>query len=175
MDTSLPTSFVPPAARGINLRVAVFSVLALALVGTPVFIVLRATLNHGIQSNGQVDVVDLKALGYFGIDASYGTIEDVPSYYRALDGHTVVLEGFMFTYESAAKTSNFQLVYNIAKCCFGGPPLAQERVFCHVPGGAVELTGAMVRVTGVMHVEIKKEAGKLSSVYTLDVEKVEER
>ena len=47
----------------------------------------------------------------------------------------------------------------------------QERVFCSVPkGGTISYEGGLSRVKGVLHVEVKKDAGEAKSVYTLDVE-----
>ena len=34
---------------------------------------------------------------------------------------------------AAPKVPAFQLVYSIQKCCFGGPPRVQERVFVNAP------------------------------------------
>jgi hypothetical protein len=112
-------------------------------------------------------------MGNFVFDAQNGTVNDVPPQYRALDGQKVVLVGEMFSGTSYSEANRFQLVYSIQKCCFGGPPKVQERVFCVVPNnGSYQLLGGMAQVTGTLHVEAKKDGDKIISLYTLDIDKI---
>jgi hypothetical protein len=71
--------------------------------------------------------------------------------------------------------TNFELVYSIAKCCFGGPPQVQERVFAHVPKDMriPNLTYSFANVYGTIHVGVKEDNGVVTSVYDLDVQKIE--
>jgi hypothetical protein len=104
-----------------------------------------------------------------------GTLNDVPAIYRDLDGKKVVLEGFPYpTNYSGDAVPEFQFVYNIAKCCFGGPPKVQERVFAHTKDGSAIATPLQQFATleGTLHVRLKKEAGHAVSLYDLDIEKV---
>jgi len=102
----------------------------------------------------------------------------VPQKWRDLNGQKVILEGFMCNvHTSAGNVPDFQFVYNIQKCCFGGPPLVQERVFTVVPNGETVpfYYGQMVRCTGTLHVAVvKNEAGGTNSVFTMDLDKVEQ-
>ena len=164
----------PSLARRINFRMLAIVAIFGVIVGAPVYSFVKASLNHGVERVGNGFAVDLKALGSFPFDERAGTLTQVPKDYQKLDGKQVTLEGFMYTGQSAAdQVNNFQLVYNVSKCCFGGPPKVQERVFAVVPNHqAVYNPGmyTMVRVTGKMHVAIiKDDQGTISSVYKLDV------
>jgi hypothetical protein len=150
----------------------------LFLVGYPIYTYLDAAITGGIENAGNgMKKVDLKALGNFPFDDKTSTIKDVPQKWRDLDGKKVILEGFMYAGNSAADNVNrFQFVYNVQKCCFGGPPRVQERVFTVVPGGSVPyLYGYMVRCTGTLHVEVKKDdAGTTNAVYIMQLDKMEQ-
>ncbi len=56
------------------------------------------------------------------------------------------------------------------------PARVQERVFTVVPGGTVPYFSLeMVRCTGTLHVAVvKNEAGETNSIYTMDLDKVDE-
>jgi hypothetical protein len=127
----------------------------------------------GIHQHGDYASVDLKAMGQFPFNDQDGRLTDVPSDYRQLDGKRVELTGMMWDLRSAGpQTSRFQLVYNIAKCCFGGPPKVQERVFVHVHGGeGVQFYDQQVDIVGTLHVRLKRnDQGTVESVYDMDLE-----
>jgi len=167
-----------PITQRINFRMIAVAAVVLFLVGYPIYTYLDETVTGGVHNVGNgMKAVDLKALGNFPFDEKISTINDVPQKWRALDGQKVILEGFMYAGSSAADNIHaFQFVYNIARCCFGGPPRVQERVFTVVPGGTVPYYyGEMVRCTGTLHVKVQKnEVGTTDKVYTLDLDKVEE-
>ena len=72
------------------------------------------------------------------------------------------------------RLGGFQLCYSITKCCFNGPPQVQHFVDCHVQDGAnLEVYPNLVRIKGVLHVNVQYEAGKVKSVYQMDVESVD--
>ena len=161
---------------GINFRLIGF----MAVVALPfawfAYVYLNQTLTGGVHYGKDYAVVDLKSLGYFQFDQSNGTINDVPPKWRALDGKRVQLKGFMWAGASAApRVSEFQFVYNVAKCCFSGPPQVQERVFAFTPPDhPMPYVGDFMTVTGTLHVKVvKQEDGTIASVYTLDVEHAE--
>ncbi len=165
----------PSIGRRINFRmVTIIAVMGL-LVGYPVYTFVKAQVNGGIEWTGKgAALVDLKALGNFPFNDENGRVADVPKRFRDLDGKQVTLEGFMYCGSSAAdRVPDCQFVYSISKCCFGGPPLVQERVFGVAPrGGAMYNYGTqqMIRLTGRMHVQVTKDpGGKISSIYKLDV------
>jgi hypothetical protein len=164
-----------PFSERFNLRMILFITVIGFLVGYPIYVLIDAQVSHGIKTvAGGYKEVNLKAMGNFVFDGQNGTVKDVPPQYRELDGQKVVLVGEMYAGGSYIEANRFQLVYSIAKCCFGGPPKVQERVFCIVPNdGTVPILDRPARVTGTLHVAAKKDGDTVNSLYTLDVHKVE--
>ena len=170
-----------PASTGapISLRL----VLLLGLVAAPFlyfgYIIVRDAVTGGVISRGDYVEVDLKAMGNFHFDASHDGLEAVPERFRNLDGKRVLLEGEMFvTNQADDGVRRFELVYNIQKCCFGGPPKVQERVFAKVPEQKQGVPNYMyrtpVKVTGLLHVKaVKGTDGLVTALYVMDVENVE--
>jgi hypothetical protein len=160
----------------INLRAIIFAGVVLLLLGWPVYTYLSETISGGIHDRGAYKEVDLKALGFFEMDPSNASLKDVPAKYRQLDGQKVLLKGEIFAPHEVSSIKQFELVYSIAKCCFGGPPKVQERVFAYVPGGKTfEYAGeGYHEVMGTLHVTMKKDdqTGMVTEVYRLDAESV---
>ena len=158
---------------GLNPRlVAVVGVFAL-LIGFPVYSLVKAQINHGVERVAGGYHVDLKALGDFPFNAETGTVENVPERYRQLDGKKVTLEGFVYADTSAGdRVQTFQFVYNIQKCCFGGPPKVQERVFAIARNKPVDNSSVEVSLTGTLHVKVVRppDGGEAVAVYTMDVD-----
>ena len=173
MDTAAPVHI--PLSERINFRMITFAALLLVLVGLPTYWYLDATISGGVKDvGGGYKQVDLKAMSNFIFDQQNGTIEDVPEKWRALDGQKVILYGEMWQPNVAAnRISDFELVYSIAKCCFSGPPQVQHFVKANViEGKQVGFYDGLVKVTGTLHVNVKKAQGKVERVYELDVEDV---
>jgi hypothetical protein len=130
-------------------------------------------LSYTISHRGELD---LATLGDFEFDGEHGTTADVPEKIRKLDGHRFRIQGFMWAGASSSPdVTDFQLVYHITE--YGGhrgPPLVQERIFCHVAGGkSVPYYEDWVQVTGILHVHIENPTGdKVISVFQLDAENV---
>jgi hypothetical protein len=169
------TSIKAPLTERINLRMILFAAIVLFLVGWPIYTFLSETLTHGIHNRGSYKEVDLKAMGFFEFDPTNASLKDVPPQYRALDGQKVQLSGEVFSPNVArGELSEFTLVYSIQKCCYGGPPKVQERVFATVaPGKSVEFTDATYHdVVGTLHVTMKRDEqkGEVVEVYHLDVD-----
>ncbi len=164
-----------PLSERINIRMVLFIGIIAFLIGSPVYILISEQLTGGIHHSGQYYEVNLKAMGNFTFDGNNGTINDVPQQWRDLDGKKLSLVGEIYApSEASNEIHRFELVYSIAKCCFGGPPKVQERVFCVVPNnGTIEYQGGFANVKGTLHVKIAKDAGAVTSVYVLDVESVE--
>ncbi|MDB5329784.1 MAG: hypothetical protein JWP03_935 [Phycisphaerales bacterium] len=163
-----------------KLRVNMRMLVAGAAIGLPVFWFTSAFVEQvvygGVHRHDGWTEADLKALGNFPFNKETGTIDQVPSKYRALDGQRVVLTGFMYSNTGAGdRVHDFEFVYNIQQCCFGGPPKVQERVFARCPDHkAVTFASDLRRLTGILHVKLDRDAeGVVSSVYTMDVEKSE--
>jgi hypothetical protein len=164
-----------PLSERFNLRLLIFIGVIAILVGYPVCVLVQQQLSGGVTSvAGGYKEVNLKALGNFVFDDSSGTVNDVPAKYRELDGQKVLLIGEMYSGTGAGEVNSFELVYSIAKCCFGGPPKVQERVFCYLPKNSTSaLYGGFSRVTGTLHLKLtRNEVGKITTLYTLDVDKI---
>lgn len=128
----------------------------------------------GIHQKDGLAAVDLKSLGNFVFDGKFGTLSDVPSKWRNLDGKRIALEGSMYDPYSAGRTRDFQFVYSITDCCFKGAPLVQERVFAHVSASDVRFHREECRIIGKLKVAVHNPTGELvDSVYSLEVERIE--
>ena len=170
-----PPITLRPRRSPINVRLVVL----LGFLGLPFlyfgYIIIDQALTGGIKDHGDYVEVDLKTLGSFPFDAALDDNSNIPEKWRKLDGRKVALVGEMYAGASAApKVSRFQLVYSIQKCCFGGPPRVQERVFVSAPPGKpVEFSWTPVRVVGTLHVNAKRVDGQVETVFEMDVEQVE--
>jgi hypothetical protein len=164
-----------PIGERINFRMLTIVLVFTALVGVPVYNFVKAQLTHGIEKDGDLLRVDLKSMGNFPFNDMTGTLQNVPADYRKLDGQRVALEGFMVPLNQAGdKIDAFQFVYNIQKCCFGGPPLVQERVFSFDRHGGIDYSQEEIRIIGTLHVKpFKNPTGKIESLYTMDVDHAE--
>jgi hypothetical protein len=165
-----------PMSQRINLRMVLFGLVLLAIVGFPTYWYLSVALTGGIRDAGNgYKEVDLMSMVTFPFDQKYGTVEDVPPKYRALDGQKVILTGEMVPMASAApEIDSFSLVYSIAKCCYNTAPQVQHFIHSTVKDGKkVPYWGGLVKVYGTLHVNVKKAEGKVDSVFQFDVENVE--
>ena len=141
----------------------------------PIYAALEQAVSHGIHQRGDLKVVELRAMSDFNFDTASGQNADIPQPYRDLDGKRVMLAGEMYMPDTASgPVGRFELCYSIANCCVGGPPRVQHFVFARVqPGSRVAYTQGVVNVTGTLHVGVERSGGEVSSVYRMDVEKVE--
>lgn len=139
------------------------------------YVIVDQAITGGIKDHGSYFEVDLKSLGQFPFDPVQDDITNVPEKWRKLDGKKVMLVGEMYAGGSAApKVPAFELVYSIQKCCFGGPPRVQERVFVRAPPGeTVPFYWQPVRVVGTLHVDAKRVEGQIVSVFDMEVERIE--
>lgn len=175
METAAP--YKPPLSQRINVRMIVFTVVMLLLIGYPTYNYLDVALTGGVKDLGNgYKQVDLKAMSTFPFDQKNGKLEDVPSQWRALDGQKVVLYGEMWNdFSTAEKLHSFELVYSIAKCCLSGPPQIQHFVHSKVvDNGKADYYPGQVKVTGTLNVNIiRGEQNEVISVYQLYVDSVE--
>ena len=175
-SAAAPAAPVSAHRPRVNLRL----VMVLALVALPFlyfgYVIVDQALHKGVVNRGNYYDVDLKSLGYFPFDPAKDDVNDIPKQWRDLDGKRVALVGEMYIGGSAApKVRGFELVYSIQKCCFGGPPKVQERVFSRVPNdGTVPYFWQPVRVVGTLHVGVRRDdTGQIVSIYEMDVENVD--
>ena len=176
VDYRGPVAEKIPLRERFNLRMIFFIGLIALLVGYPVYVMIDMQVTGGVKrlSSGYMDV-DLKAMSTFTFDQTNGRLEDIPQKWRDLDGKKVVVHGEMWEPNVAGDSvQDFQLVYSIAKCCFSGPPQIQHFVHAKAKDGAqFGYYQGTVEVKGILHVNVKKEAGAVTSVYQLDVEDVQ--
>ena len=166
-----------PAPRRVNVRLFVFLAVILCLLGLPLYIYLDSVFTGGIKNHGDRVEVDLKAMSNFPFDQANGTANDIPQQFRALDGKRIEVTGEIWSPNSAGDgIDRFDLVYSIAKCCFNGPPQVQHFVKAHAKSDPLPYYNGLVRVVGTLHINVKRdpEVGKVTQVYELEVESVQQ-
>src|SRR5437773_7279709 len=145
-----------PLGERINIRMVVFIAVIGFLVGYPIYVLIDAQLSGGIKNAaGGYKLVDLKAMSTFELDQTNGTINDIPSKWRDLEGQKVILHGEMWDSRGAGPTvESFELCYSIAKCCFSGPPLLQHFVHATpLKDAQLAYYSGQVEVRGILHVK----------------------
>lgn len=165
-----------PITKRVNPRMIVFGLILIGLLGLPLYIYLDSVLTGGIKVHSDRVEVDLKAMSNFPFDQENGTVNDIPQQWRDLDGKRIEVSGEIWAPDSAsADVDHFDLVYSIAKCCFSGPPQIQHFVKSRVKdNGTVPYYNGLVRVVGVLKVNVKKDpqTNKIGQVYEMEVESV---
>jgi hypothetical protein len=165
-----------PLSERINFRLVGFIAVIVVLVGYPVYVMLDQQLSGGIKhAAGGYKEVNLKAMSTFTFDQVNGRIEDVPQKWRDLNGQKVILRGEMYEPLGANQddVQKFDLVFSIAKCCVTSTPQVQHFVKSQVlPGKSIRFYDVPVEVRGILRVDVKREEGRVSQVYALDVESV---
>lgn len=171
----METAMKVPLSERINPRLIAFVLVMVAVVGYPIYLFVDEAVSGGIHDRGGYKEVNLQAMSTFSFDQVNGTLDQIPQKWRDLDGQKVVLQGEMYAGQSAQdELSKFDLVYSRTKCCFSGPPQVQHFVKASVVGGKrVPFYETMVRVTGTLHIGVKKGDAGVESVYSLDVEHIE--
>jgi hypothetical protein len=161
-------------------RVGLVVGLVAFFVGFALYETFNLVWRGGVVDKGNYFEVDLKSMSNFEMDQRVGTLADVPERFRNLDGKKVLLQGEVAPADFAlGRGSDFLLCYSVAKCCFGGPPKVQHFVSCRI---SKDLQGkrlpdwmwsGQIKVFGTMHVKMQKEGELTTSIYQLDVEKIE--
>ena len=166
-----------PLSQRFNARMLIFGVVMMLPIGYIVYDFLDSVITGGIKDLGNgYKLVDLKAMSNFPLDQVDGKQQDIPKMWRDLDGQHVVLYGEIWQPLSAGNDdiSGFDLCYSITKCCFNGPPQVQHFVRSRVvPGKSLSYYPNLVKVTGTLHVHLQQDAGRVSTVYQLDVDNIE--
>jgi|SRR5688572_12469756 len=161
-------------------RVGLVVGLVVFFVGFALYETFNLVWRGGVIDKGNYFEVDLKSMSNFEMDQRSGTLADVPERYRKLDGKKVLLQGEVAPADfTLGRGSDFLLCYSVAKCCFGGPPKVQHFVSCRVSkdyqGKRLPewMWNGQIKVFGTMHVKMKKEGDLTTSIYQLDVERIE--
>ena len=132
--------------------------------------VLAGALNcERRRADGSPPELSTTTLGDFKFDQAAGTIADVPQGLRALDGRRVVVLGEMW--DPNEDSHNWELTKLPKAHDWPGPPQVQKFVFCH-SAAPVSFYSDEVRATGVLHVKVQQEDGRVVKLYELDVEDV---
>jgi hypothetical protein len=160
-----------------NLRITLFTLMLVGLLGVPVYLYIDSVASGGIKTRGDVKIVDLKAMSSFPFDQENGTLGDVPEKWRELDGKRVELVGEMWNQNAAGEYVNqFDLVYSIEKCCFSGPPQVQHFVKTVAKDGSpIPYYRVPVKAVGTLRVNVVRDesAGRVGSVYQFELERLE--
>ena len=160
-------------------RVGLVGALVLALVGYALKVTYESVIQGGVVASGDHFNVELKQMSNFEMDQVNGTVADIPERYRQLDGKRVMLEGEVAPggMTSGDLTTQFQLCYSVAKCCFGGPPKVQHFVLCKPANGKTMPNYAdagPVKVYGKLSIKVvKDDSGKIGSIFQMAVDRVE--
>jgi hypothetical protein len=172
MTQTAPKS--PPRFQ-FNPRLIAFAAVILLVVGYPLYIYVDSELSGGIKHHGDgYTEVDLKAMSLFDFDQSNGKLTDVPQKWRELNGKKVIVRGEIAPTNFSARESNqFDLVYSVAKCCFTGRPQVQHFVKSTVKGDSAPYYRGLVEVEGTLHVNVENDGQQGTSVYQIDVEKIQ--
>jgi len=183
--TVTPSTPAAPPARaprqinwGMYIRVGLVVGIVLFFAGFALYETFNLVWRGGVINKGDYFDVNLQSMGNFEMDQRMGTLADIPQRYRDLNGKKVLLQGEVAPAGySAGRGSDFDLCYSVAKCCFGGPPKVQHFVACKVPKDAKKVPdwiwSGQIKVFGTLHVKVKKEGELITSIYQLDIERIE--
>lgn len=160
------------------LRVGIVSVLVLGLVGYAMKVTYESVIKGGVINKGDYYEVELKAMSNFDMDPKLGSVADVQPRFRQLDGKKVLLTGQIAPtgFSAGPEVDRFQICYSVATCCIGGAPKPQHFVACSVPNGKKVRnydSSSNVKVYGTLHIKVIKDGGEISSIFQMDVERVD--
>ena len=163
-----------PLTERINFRILTFIAV---LIGIFLFLfggAIKQLMTGGIVDRGDYVEVDLFTISNFEMDQAFATDDSVPADFRKLDGKRVQLIGEMYQAREvpgSGDVRDFELVYSISKCCVTSAPKIQHFIQSRVvPGKKVKYHPGLVKVIGTLQVGIKKDGGRVTSVYRMDVE-----
>lgn len=100
----------------------------------------------------------------------------IPSSIKSLDNREIVLKGFMLPLKlENGLATEFLLMRNRNNCCFGKPLRINEWVDVHMKGDGVKsVMDVPLTVYGTLHVGEFVKDGRMTSIYQLDGEKMDE-
>jgi hypothetical protein len=115
------------------------------------------------------------ALGNFSFDQTSGTDADLPQSVRQLDGKHLTLTGDVWQPYSADQSehvSGFDLIW-LSDYSSWVLPKIQNFVKCRaLPGRRLTAFDGEVAVTGILHVGVERDGGRMSSIFRLDVDDI---
>jgi len=100
----------------------------------------------------------------------------IPDSIKSLENHEVAIKGFMLPLKlENGRVREFLLMRSRSFCCFGIPLQLNEWVHVRMKGEGVQsIMDVPLTVYGTLHVGEVVKNGKLSSIYQLDGEKMDE-
>jgi len=159
---------------GVNPRLMLLVMGFAGFIGHLELPLLQHDIAFGVIRQSDICQCDLKSLGSFKFDDLTGTVQDIPGVYRQLDGRKVSMEGFMVSSGGDdERLSKFAFVYDLFPQSRSG---VQQKVFVFTRDHqTVEYMADEVRIFGTLHVKPDRESdtGKVVSIYTLDLDRIE--
>ena len=123
------------------------------------------------RNAGAVPQMTIKELGHFEYDAVKGG--DIPEDVIARDGTAIKLRGYVMAALQAGSLTDFVLVPSYFNCCYGLPPGVQHVVIVRLmPKDAIKYTTDEVWVQGILHVNVVRDDGYTTQIFSLDGESV---
>jgi len=100
----------------------------------------------------------------------------IPDFIKSLDNRKIALQGFMLPLKlENARATEFLIMKNRSMCCFGLPLRINEWVHVRMKGDGVKsIMDVPLTVYGTLHVGEIDKNGRISSIYQLDGEKMDE-
>lgn len=117
-----------------------------------------------------------RSLGAFTFDQVNGTVSDIPWQIRALDGKHVTVTGYIWAPISANGKSitSFELTNDLGSSYQAQPPLVQHFIHAVVPPEySAQYSDGLVRLHGIFHVDVKHDAGRVSRVFSITLQRIE--
>lgn len=131
---------------------------------------LLTVLLVGLAPLAGPEEVDFASLS----DFDYVEGMTLPDHVTRLHKQRITLTGFMQREDGGTEPTDFFMLINEA-CGCDGTPFLNEVVFCAMPSGEeTEIKPGSVKITGTLYVGEMIEEGIVTSIYRLDVEKVED-
>ena len=100
----------------------------------------------------------------------------IPDFIKSLDNRKIALQGFMLPLKlENARATEFLIMKSRSMCCYGIPLRINEWVDVRMQGDGVKsIMDVPLTVYGTLHVGEIDKNGRISSIYQLDGEKMDE-
>ena len=100
----------------------------------------------------------------------------IPDFIKSLDNRKIAIQGFMLPLKlENARATEFLIMKSRSMCCYGIPLRINEWVHVRMKGDGVKsIMDVPLTVYGTLHVGEIDKNGRISSIYQLDGEKMDE-
>jgi hypothetical protein len=124
-----------------------------------------------LPGGGEPVAVDFATLS----DFTYTKGMELPAKVTKYDEQEIVISGFMRREADGSGQVEYFMLINGACDCDGRPKL-NEILFCAMPQGeTTEILSGTVKLTGTLFVGEEEEDGEVIALYSMDVDKIEQR